>query len=309
MSEAILSKIRALLSERESWGVVYSIGEYMVIAGVAGELLDLFPPFVRKFRRWRRWVAALSIVVLIAGLLIEKHAGDKREELSDAHIALLTREAARLTRETGHLNRKTARLNKEAAGAAERTANLEREAAALRKEAADAAERTATLEKENLALREELDERTRPRTFDTLKFVEALKGKPTGAVEIVYEPNDPEAYNLAEEIEGAFVHGPGLAGPLAEGWKFLGRGPLPGKHKWKPEAIPGVQPDAPLSMRFGAWWGRNGIGYMTGVDSEGDAGPAVAAIADALEAVGYSPASAIAESMPRDTVVIVVAKR
>jgi len=95
----------------------------------------------------------------------------------------------------------------EKAGTAnERAAELEKQNLALRggvagleKEAAEARRRQAEAE---LRL-EEIRKRQEPRWLPWDKFVGELKGKPTGAAEILYQPNDAEAYNLATEIQMA----------------------------------------------------------------------------------------------------------
>ena len=47
---------------------------------------------------------------------------------------------------------------------------------------------------------EELKKRQKPRHLLADKFLEALKDKPTGKVEILCQPDDPEAYGLGLEL-------------------------------------------------------------------------------------------------------------
>lgn len=75
---------------------------------------------------------------------------------------------------------------------------------------AESQERSKQLEATNLVLRAELlkqERRTRPRFlgFDSTAFNEALKGKPAMRVEILYQKDDVESYDLATRVQQGFA--------------------------------------------------------------------------------------------------------
>jgi hypothetical protein len=110
---------------------------------------------------------------------------------------------------------------------------------------------TAQAQKESaeaqLALRKYIDDvskRRGPRVLDIKKFVAALNGKPKATVEILFAPNDEEAYEFALEI--ARWLGPGVKGDGA-GWNVKEPQPIPATG-----GLSHISPYAPPAIRFGA---------------------------------------------------------
>lgn len=86
---------------------------------------------------------------------------------------------------------------------------------------------------------EAVGERVRPRRLNK-HWEESLKGKPTGSVEIWYQPEDQEAYMLAKTIFHSLKDG--------FGWTASEPIPIP---KGRMET-PGVSPNAPSAIRYGS---------------------------------------------------------
>lgn len=102
-----------------------------------------------------------------------------------------------------------------------------------------------------LALQKYVDEvarRQRPRLLDFNRFVAALKGKPRANVELLYSPNDSEAYTFAGHIKRWL--GPGVNGDGA-GWEVSGPVPIPTEGGDQHAGLA----NAPPAMKFGAWYG------------------------------------------------------
>ena len=77
--------------------------------------------------------------------------------------------------------------------------------------------------KAQLALKQYVDvvaKSRNERQLDSTRFVELLKGKPKGSVEIWYEPTDPEAWHFASDI-GRWL------GPEGAGWEVSKIQPFP----------------------------------------------------------------------------------
>ena len=92
----------------------------------------------------------------------------------------------------------------------ERAANAESELSGVVLELEKQKEATANAEKTLL----ELSERQGSRFIKNHSLMNALKGKPTGSVQIWYQPNDPEAYWYATDIAGELL-GAGWTVPVA----------------------------------------------------------------------------------------------
>jgi hypothetical protein len=99
-------------------------------------------------------------------------------------------------------------------------------------------------------MRERLDDNERrlgPRILDHTKFLESLKGKPRGKVEILYQPDNSEAYAFALQIRRWL--GEGANGDGA-GWNVSPLKPIPSEG-----GDSRIAPDAPSALRHGAWFG------------------------------------------------------
>ena len=114
--------------------------------------------------------------------------------------------------------------------------------------------RIAELTQENTVAKNDLAAtfmRTRPRLLsDNAKFQTALKGKPKADVEIMFKPEDEEAYTLGMQIRARLTDTrPGLGA----GWVVFSFRPLN-----QSDALPDKQlnhPEVPLAIKSGAWYG------------------------------------------------------
>ena len=88
----------------------------------------------------------------------------------------------------------------------------------------------------------EVSTRQGPRIIDSAKFSLALKGKPKEAAELLYNPNDVEAYFFATQIRDCL--GPGFRGSGA-GWEVSEPRPIP------PTGGNEGPPNAPPQIRYG----------------------------------------------------------
>ena len=98
--------------------------------------------------------------------------------------------------------------------------------------------------------------RTRARMLDTHKFMDILRGVPKAKVEVLYSPNDSEAWNLAWQIAHWLGGGdpPGTPNAVAGvGWTVFGPVPLSENNAL---VGPFKQPaSAPLAVRAGVGYG------------------------------------------------------
>jgi len=187
------------------------LSEIAVIVGVALETPAVFGKEENQ-GRWVRRAGRAGHVILVLGLAGEIHFGAAIAEWE--------------TRFRVHARKQMARLEKKAA---------------------DANERAAKLENENL----ELWRRVRPRRVDGAALVAALKNAPPATVEILYRPDDPEAYGVALQLMRWI--GPGENGD-GGGWDVEKPSPIP---------LGGGDPrlqNAPLETRWMAW---SGMGILS----------------------------------------------
>jgi hypothetical protein len=112
----------------------------------------------------------------------------------------------------------------------------------------------ADLTKENTAAKQELEAtfmRTRPRMiFDNKKFQDVLRGKPKADVEILFKPEDEEAWSLAIQIKARLTD---VRLGTGAGWTVSTFRPLT-----KSDALPDAQlnrPEVPLAIKSGSWFG------------------------------------------------------
>jgi hypothetical protein len=92
---------------------------------------------------------------------------------------------------------KTASATAEAAKAIERAAALEKEATQARASIAEAQARQKEAEERTEILRESFARNVMPRRFSLEAFENELRGAPTSSVEILYDSNVSDAFNLA----------------------------------------------------------------------------------------------------------------
>jgi hypothetical protein len=186
----------------------------------------------------------------------------------------------------------------ESRSAQSRLEEEQRKTAKAQKEAADA----------QSALQGHINEvakRQGQRLLDFKKFVAFLRGKPKGAVRILYSPNDPEAYTFAVHIRrwlGLGVDGDGA------GWDVSAPVPVP------PEGGD-PHPDlanAPPAMKYGAW---SGLGILTGDSIEGhhpfwEDKTTMGALVSALMDNGFNPVSHFGVApMPKGVMILVVGQK
>ena len=143
----------------------------LLVVGLIGE--------VSKSSRWKTKLRIFEVMVIVgvAGELI----GDGGIFIFTEQLqAISDTDAARLNKEAGDARSEAAKAIERAARVEERAANLEKEAAVARRQEAKAERQLAEIR----------DPRTLPR--DCLES--ALKGKPAGTVNVLYQPEDSEAY-------------------------------------------------------------------------------------------------------------------
>lgn len=173
-------------------------------------------------KSWRVPLAAIGLIVIVVGILIETFAEGKVSDvdaLLRAHESdkITAAEAASATREAGNA-KDSAIIAKSAADVAERKAagaeslaETAEEKAGSANDAADEAAARANEANESVDAvgkrAEQIDallaKSINRRDVDISKFVELLKGKPKGSVEIWYEPNDSEVLIFALQLEKA----------------------------------------------------------------------------------------------------------
>lgn len=281
---------------------------YVVVLVVGGLLAALFTVLVwRAGNRYQDAVQADAKVRLeeardSAARADERAAkADERAALANAEAAKANESAAKLNERAQALERDNLVLRDDVNKAAGEVAKLQTEAANARAaqqkvetELAKQRERAANAE---LAL-EELRRRQAPRSLDFKKFVEALKDKPKAKVEILYQPNDTEAYNFAVHIRRWLGPGDGDGA----GWEVLPPKPIP------PEGGDARFPiDAPPSLRFGAWYGLGLFSNKSWKPFETDT--ALGALIDAFRMSGFSSLVHEDAALPENFILVVVGQK
>jgi len=171
-----------------------------------------------------------------------------------------------------------------------------RENAILQRETADAQAEAA---KAQLALRSYIDavaRRALPRRVDHVKFLDCLKGKPKASVEILYKPEDKEAWQFARSLNG-------LLGSEGAGWKVSKMKPIPANGTWD-GAVPD---DAPADIRYGGAWAT---GLILRANEVREKETAIGALTDALRAsaeIGFETVQD--RSLPDGHIIIVVGEK
>jgi hypothetical protein len=99
-----------------------------------------------------------------------------------------------------HASKRIAEANERASAAEERAAALEKEATQARAAIAEAQARQKEAEERTEVLRESLARNVMPRTLSPAEFENELKSAPTSSVEILYDSNVTDAFNLATSM-------------------------------------------------------------------------------------------------------------
>lgn len=103
-----------------------------------------------------------------------------------------------------------------------------------------------TLRKQNFELGKDIQPRMEK--FDRMAFRQAIKGKPSRRVELLYQENDSDSYLLAEAVVGCLQ---------AEGWNTIGPRPL----REDDLVLSGTNHNEPLIMRAGV--SLSGVAFVT----------------------------------------------
>src|ERR1039458_3621661 len=90
----------------------------------------------------------------------------------------------------------------------------------------------------------------RPRLLDPKAFLAELKDKPKATVEILYQPNDPEAFSLGQQIQRWL--GPG-ANKDGAGWVISDLRPM--RDEDSITGWPLNSPKVPMATKSGSWTG------------------------------------------------------
>lgn len=166
-------------------------------------------------------VVGVISTVLVVWMGKVKETYSKRElantglkaSAADDHAATVEASNIQLRADLSTEIGKVALLQKDASDAKSAQQRVEKDLAVAQKEAADS----------QLALRRYVDlvaKSVSPRRIDSKKFLELLKGRPKGTVEIWYEPHDEEANTFASQLEY-------WLGSKGAGWGVSGVKPLP----------------------------------------------------------------------------------
>jgi len=186
----------------------------IVVIGLIGEYSPKYQARVRVFE------VLVTVGVageVLAGALIAA-SSHQLQMYSDLEVGRLNKEAASfrlkaeiLGKENVRARTDLANINAQTKSTEERTSANIREIFKLKKEAAEAQQKQAQAE---LQLKH-VSERQAQRRVEIPKFRAALNGKPKGKAQIMYLPNDGEAYNFAWSIEIAlFGSGWIVASPI-----------------------------------------------------------------------------------------------
>ncbi len=317
---------RSLESSLDFWGVLLITATFLVVIGLVLEYRHDVAEFIEQARRpaavfpWRRlWelVGAILVTVGVAGelfftykasgvesrlrdnnhkieALLTKEAGDAKTSADGAAAA-----ASRAVSSAEHLGIALQKSTAAAEAAQGRLRNEQRATAHAQKEAADA----------QLALRKYVDavaRRQTPRHLDRGKLVKLLEGKPRSRVELLYNPNDLEAWWFADEI--CLFLGKGNGNEPGAGWDVSQPKPIPTEAGGRELNIPG----APPAARFGGATSTFGITFRAKEITFPTKPPALGALANALFPSilpferGYSFEMEQDAALPDDLIVIIV---
>jgi hypothetical protein len=275
-----ITDISGLQQSLGRWELFEYVAAFVVFLGVLGELLAEFTNLFKTQQndaRKKRFTIVFTLVLLL-GLSCELIALIKTSTLT-AQItqALRTditeayKTAARATVEAGNANERAAAVNQIAAQADERAALANERAAALAKQNTELGLKLAAVEKKQA-----------PRWISTERFVAAFgKARPGKAV-IRYQAGN-------EEI-AMFASGSVAPALVASGW-HLEEGPRP---------IPSAHPQGIVAAMSEVFL------YTNMKSDSGDPLSPIAGLRRAFSECGFPPAIFANNSLPEDTVLIVV---
>jgi hypothetical protein len=269
--------------------VVFILWEYL------GELGDFRSGVIRPPERPNTILFALGL--LGAGLVAAGVSGELWEESRIATTETCLRRGNDML---------FLLLSKEAGSAAASAEKARQDAEAIREQLSDTSRIAAEA---RLKLGEYVDtvaERQFNRRLDSRKFVELLKGKPKARVEVLYNPNDLEAWDLALDIHEWLGKGPSKA-DVAAGWDVAPPEPIP------PNVNAYGLANAPPAVRLGASGSQSGISFIVKNISAGEERDSpLASLSNALVASilpshrGTSWMSTEDKSLPDDLIIVVV---
>jgi hypothetical protein len=273
------------IAYEEFWSAV---GYWILVAGLIGDIIVLVVP---QHRKWlEKGLAAFFTIVVIIGVAIEHRA--------DAAISVLvSQEQDAVGLQISQLQKGNLQLQGKLTAA---TAELRSNEAALAKEQQE----TARAQKETAEAQLELRKYTETRWRNIIKgggkaFAEELKGKPVSRFEILYAPEDEEAYTFGQLLQGMLVEA---------GWKPLDVRPL--RESDALEGKWGDIPGAPLAVRAGAWYGL-AVTSKTGFPNppwEHDKESAAAALLVAITTLGGGQ-GVPDPRLPNDMIRIIIGKK
>jgi hypothetical protein len=198
------------------------------------------------------WLFVAYVGVLLLAAVLTWLVWDSGNRLQNAIRADAEAKTASANAIAEIARRDAALANEGLAKSNEEIARLNAASASLSLKVEEESRKRAEAEKALL----ELQRRQGQRLLDHTKFLETLRGKPKGKVELLYPANETEPYLFADQIRRWL--GPGDAGDGA-GWVVTGPTPLP------PQGgiVRGSDLEsAPAAVRFGATQGQ--IGIVTG---------------------------------------------
>jgi hypothetical protein len=274
--------------EVERWEHRKKLFVALVIVGVAGELFADGGIFLFSHQ-----LQVISDTEIAAA---NKNAGDAKTSANGA-----ADDAGRAKGLADQANADAKAAKKLADAVADRASKLAKEQRATAK----SQEETAKAQSELAKHLDTIAKRQADRRVDGGTLVKLLKGKPKKRVEILYNPNDSEAWALAQEIFWWLGDGPSKNGKGA-GWDVLLPSPIPDT------GMPGLVglANAPLGMRFFGSMTTAGIEFRTRQLTP-DLGSALGELTTALKVsiFGAAPASFSETqdpSLPDDLIVVVV---
>lgn len=219
---------QSLENSEQRFGRLEVICGWIVLVGVVFEYGPKFIVFIQSvtFAHFRDLGGGLLITLGIAGeIIFSSLAARKRDKLRKRHVSRI----ASLNLQAEQERHARVRIEETLRAAEERIAVLDKEAAEARLE-------TAKAQLELQKRIEYIRKQTGPRMLSP-RFTEALKDRPKGTADILYAPEDTEAYTFAIQICNAVK---------SAGWGSQRPKPIPSEG-----GIPGFSPDVPAQIRHG----------------------------------------------------------
>ena len=262
-----LSRLELSWSSLDIWLNFWTL---VVVVGVAVELVVIIVEYRHAVRDFRRGIVRPpdrpSRLILAFGLLgagfvaigvageffIHTKAGRVETEMRDATgslVAIVNGKASKSEQDAAQLRTDLERAKGETKAA---EAKLEKEQGETDHAQEEAAKAQLALKKYVTTVAE----RQRARGVDRVKLLRMLEGKPKSSIVLLYNPNDSEAYWLADMLFMWLGKGNGDA--AGAGWDVAPPKPIP------PNAgnRGGHPPDAPPAMHFGGTFTGVGITFV-----------------------------------------------